>query len=344
MRLSARMRGGRSPRRRARGTVRRAPGGRRPSAGRGRRRDGDRRRADAPAREELVQDPPEVDRVGEPHGDEPHLVERDLHVEHVHDLEEPGDVGGGVGQDQQVALDDEVASLDERPEGDRDPVGRGVLEGHDLGDQLVVAARGVCLAADHRGQRALADRRGRQDLVEVARANGGHAVDLEDGQEDVEDLVLRDPARGLDGDLLAGHARPDRVVEPGDLAGRLDHGLDVGVVEVEHDLPARARRRRDRAARCRLGGRRPARRRCRRRRRLGRGNDRHGPGRRGDRAGLSARGLRSRDRHHGRGARGRRGRRLPGRSGAGAPGQDDEADNRHAAGRQRLDHSSSFCS
>ena len=288
------MRGGRSPP--SPGAMDGAPGAAgapgRAGVGGG-RGDRDRRRADPPAREELVQDPPELDRVGVPHGDEPHLVEHDLHVEHAHDLEEPGDVGGGVGHDQQVALDDEVAALDERPEGYRDPVGRGVLERHDLGDQLVVAARRVGLAADDRRQRALADRRGRQNLVEVARANGGHAVDLEHGQQDVEDLVLRDPARSLDGDLLAGHARSDRVVEPGDLAGRLDNGLDVGVVEVENDLSARARRRRDRATGRRLRGRHPAR--SGRRRRLGRGDDRHGPGRRGDRAARrGARGLRSR--------------------------------------------------
>ena len=137
---------------------------------------------------------------------------------------------------RRLALDDEVAALDERPERRRDPVSRDVLERYDLRDQLVVAPGGIRLGADDGGQRTLADRLRRQDLVEVAGADGRDAVDLEHGQEDVEDLVLRDPARGLDRDLLPGDARADRVVEPGDLARRLDDGLDVGVVEVEDDL------------------------------------------------------------------------------------------------------------
>ena len=93
----------------------------------------------------------------------------------------------------------------------------------------------------------------RQDLVEIAGADRRDAVDLEHRQEDVEDLVLRDAARGLDRHLLPGDAGADRVVEAGDLARRLDDGLDVGVVEVEHDLPTGPRRRGDRPTGDRLG-------------------------------------------------------------------------------------------
>ena len=256
MRLSASTRGGRSPPSPVGGG---APGGRRRRArarGGGRRRGGGHRGSDPPPGEELVQDPRQLHRVCEPDGDQPEIVECNLHVEHSHDLEEARHVGGGVGDDQQVALDDEVAALDERAEGRGDPVGRRVLERDDLGDHLVVAPGGVRLGADDGGQRALADGRRWQDLVEIAGANGGDPIHLEHGQKDVEDLVLGDPARGLDGDLLASHPGPDRVVEPGDLTGGLDDGLDVGVVEVQDDLPTRSGRRCDRPRRRRRLGRR----------------------------------------------------------------------------------------
>ena len=220
--------------------------------------------------------------------------------------------------------------------------------GHDLGDDLVVAPGGVWLGADDGGQRTLADGRRRQDLVEIPGADGRDAIHLEHRQQDVEDLVLGDPARGLDGDLLAGYPGPDRVVEPGDLAGGLDHGLDVGVVEVQDDLPARSGRRRDGPRRRRRLGR------CSRswngqRRGGGRGGGRRGGGRRAFplRASrrtwqgnypLRCRRRRRRYGHH----RGlvRHGLASAG-SGPGTAAQKGEADNRDPAARDLLGHSSS---
>ena len=117
------------------------------------------RGADAPAAEELVQDPRQLHRVGVPDGDQPEIVGRDLHVEHAQDLENPRHVGGGVGDDQEAALDHEVAALDEWPQRRRDPVRRDVLERDDLRDHLVVAPGGIRLGADDGGQRSLASRR-----------------------------------------------------------------------------------------------------------------------------------------------------------------------------------------
>ncbi len=221
-----------------------------------------------------------------------------------------------------------------------------------MSDHLVVAPGGVRLGADDGGERALARGRRRHDLVEIARADGRHAVDLEHRQQDVEDLVLRDPPRRLDRDLLPGDPGTDRVVEPRDLACRLDDGFDVGVVEVENDLPAGAGRSDGTRGR-RLGG-------------LaspgggqaGGGAERTGRG--GERRGRSLAGCRLRAR---RGAgqadrrisgcrccrRLRRGRRSlrgglclgPGRTRARATAEDGEAYDRDPANRYRLDHSSS---
>src|SRR5262249_59504606 len=112
----------------------------------------------------------------------------------------------------------------------------------DLGDDLVLAAGRIRLASDDGGQRTLAGGGQGHDLVQVAGADRGDTVDLEDGQQDVEDFVLGNPAGGLDRHLLAGHPWSDRVVEAHDLAGRLDHRLDVRIVEVQDDLAATSRR------------------------------------------------------------------------------------------------------
>ena len=201
------------------------------------------------AREEVVEDLRDLRGVRVADRDDAHLVGRRLDVEGAHDLEQAADVAGRVGQQQQAPVHHDVAALDERADRPRDPLGRDVDHRHDLGDHLVVPPPGVGLGPDDRRERPLARGGERDDLVEVPRAHGGDAVHLEHRQQHVEDLVLRDAPRRLHRDLLARHAGADGVVEPHDLAGRLDDGFDVGVVEVQDDLPATRRRRRDRRAR-----------------------------------------------------------------------------------------------
>ena len=245
-----------------------------------------------------------------------------------------------------------LPALDEWPQRRRDPVRRRVLERDDLRDHLVVTPGGVRLGADDGGKRPLARRGRRQDLVEIPRAHGRHAVDLEHREEDVEDLVLRDASRGLDRDLLPRDPGPDRVVEPRDLARRLDDGLDVGIVEVENDLPAGPGRG-DRTTGRRLGRLTPS-----GSRQAGGSAERRGRGGSRRRRALAGRfGPRRRAGLADRRLSGRRccrrlwrGRRLlrarpglrPGGSRAGAPAKDgDEAYDRDPAKRDRLDHSSS---
>ena len=87
VRLSAMIRGGRSPESPPLGRAgqRGCRAGARRRRGR-RHRHGDRRGAGAPAAEELIEHPPQLHRVGEPDRDQPEIVGRDLHVEHAQDL------------------------------------------------------------------------------------------------------------------------------------------------------------------------------------------------------------------------------------------------------------------
>ena len=124
---------------------------------------------------------------------------------------------------------------------------RGVPDRHDLRDDLVGRAGRVGRVAHDERHRPLARPLDLDDLVEVAGSHGGEAVHLEDGEQDAEDVLLRDPPRRLDGDLAAD-VRRQHVVEADDLARGVHDRLDVGVVEVQHDEAATLgrRRRRDR--------------------------------------------------------------------------------------------------
>jgi hypothetical protein len=131
-----------------------------------------------------------------------------------------------------------------------DRIGRAdVLERHDLGQDLVARAHRVDVPSDHGPHGRLRCPLAGDDPVEIARAHGGQAVDVEDGQQHVEDVVAGDLAGGLDRDLPPPRLWRQHVVEPHDLGGRLDHDLHVGIVEVENDVAgtrgARGRRRRE---------------------------------------------------------------------------------------------------
>ncbi len=111
-----------------------------------------------------------------------------------------------------------------------------VLQRNELGQDLVPAARRICLASDDRSDRGLGRAFLRDDAIEVTRLDGGQAVDVEDGQQHIEDVVVGDLADGLDRHLSTACRRGQHVVEADDLGGGLDDHLHVGIVEVEHDV------------------------------------------------------------------------------------------------------------
>src|SRR5262249_15195068 len=187
--------------------------------------------------------------------DDLQLFLRHLDVDQTDDVEQPRDVRCGVGDDQDVRLavrDQRAPRRDEWAQERAQIVDRRVLDGDDLGDDLVGRAGRVRGRAGDRRDGALARTLDADDLVEVPRLDGREAVHLEDGQQDTEHLFLRDAARSLHRNFAADVGRQD-VVEADDLARRLDDGLDIGVVEIEDDEAASLAGR-DRRGRGRLRG------------------------------------------------------------------------------------------
>ena len=223
-------------------------GGRR--AGRGGRR---RRRRDsggelgtgrpeAAAREELGQDLRDVLGIGVLQRQDLELVQRHVDVHQLQDVQEPPDIRRGVGDHQEVGVArgaDRALRRHERPQ-QVQHVGRaGELQRDELGDHLVARHTGVELGADDGPRRCLDRALLGDDPPHVAGLHGGEAVDVEDREEDGEDVVHRNAPGGLDGHLLAPRPRSQDVVEDQQFARRLQDDLDVGIVEVEDDEPAR---------------------------------------------------------------------------------------------------------
>src|SRR5437867_1658338 len=209
----------------------RRPGG----TGRGSRRQGWRRRgagrgrAQAAAGEELGEDRRQLGGVGVDDRDDLQLLLRHLHVDQADDFEEPLDVRRGVRDDQHVRLamgDQGAPRRDERPQQRAEVGDRGVLERHDLRDDLVGRATRIGHLADDRRHGPLARALDADDRVEVARLDRREAVHLEDREQDAEHLFLRDPARGLHRHLAA-HVWRQHVVEADDLARGLEDRKSV---------------------------------------------------------------------------------------------------------------------
>src|SRR2546428_462851 len=188
-----------------------------------------RRRADTAAGEELGQDRRQLGGVGVRDRDDLQLLLRHLHVDEADDVEQAHDVRRRVGDDQHVRLavgDQRTPRRDEWTQERAQIRDRRVLDRDDLRDDLVRRAGRIGRGADDRRDGALARALDAENLVEVPRLHRREAVHLEDGQQNAEYLFLRDPARGLHGDLAADVGR-QHVVEADDLAGRLDDGIDV---------------------------------------------------------------------------------------------------------------------
>ena len=172
-------------------------------------------------------------------GDDLELVHRHFHVHQLDDVEHAADVGGRVRDDEEVrlAMGGDAALLGHEGAQEIHGIRRAdVLQRNELGQDLVPAARGICLASDDRSDRGLGRAFLRDDAIEVARLDGGQAVDVEDRQQHIEDVVVGDLADGLDRHLSTACRRGQHVVEADDLGGRLDDHLHVGIVEVEHDV------------------------------------------------------------------------------------------------------------
>jgi hypothetical protein len=215
-----------------------------------RRARGARRGACAPAREELGQELGQLLRVGVLERDDLQLAQRHLDVHQVEHLEEPADVGGAVGDDQEIRLavrgEGALGGHERAQQRDR-VLGADELEWDHLAHHLVVGQAGAHLPADDGLHGGLGGVLPKDDPVQVAGAHRGETVDVEDGEQHREDLVARDLAHRLD--FPAARRGREHVVETHDLGGGLDHDLHVGVVEVQHELPrgrARGRRRRRR--------------------------------------------------------------------------------------------------
>src|SRR5439155_24681631 len=109
-------------------------------------------------------------------GDDLELVHRHFHVDEPDDVEHAADVGGRVGDDEQVrlAMRRDAALLWHEWTEEIHRVHRvDVLEGDELGQRLVAAARGIRLAADHGPDRGLGRALPRGDAVETGRLDGG---------------------------------------------------------------------------------------------------------------------------------------------------------------------------
>jgi hypothetical protein len=215
-----------------------------------------RRGAEATAREELLEHRRQLLGV--------RVLERDdlgllLHARHVHalqDLEDAPDIGGGVGDDEEIGALVRVERALLRHEGAQEAHGLGgveELQRHDLGQHLVARNAGR-LAPDHRADGRLRGALAGNDPVDIARLHRGEPVDVKDRHQQREHLVAPDPADGLQRHLPAAYVGRQHVVEAGGLRHRLDDDLDVRVVEVERHLaPPRGRRG---GGRCRWGRRR----------------------------------------------------------------------------------------
>ncbi len=196
---------------------------------------------EATAREELREDLGDLLCIGMLELDDLELARRHVHVNQLQDVEEAPDVRRDVGDHQEVRVPVRV----ERglPGHERTQqvhcVGRAhELERCDQGDDLIARDARLDLVTDDRQGRRLRRSLLRDDPVDAARLDGGQTVDVEDREEQGEDVFHGDPARGLDRHLLAAHLGREHVVEHHQLARGLEHDLEIGVVEVEHDETA----------------------------------------------------------------------------------------------------------
>ena len=170
--------------------------------------------------------------------DDLRLLESHRHVHDLQDFQDAADIGGGVGEDEEVGL---PVGADRALGGDVGAQERGrvggteILQRHDLGDDLAACRIGSGLAAHHGAQGRLRRALASDDAIDVVGLDRGEPVRVEDGQQEVQDLFTWDLAHRLQGHLPAAHVRSEDVVEARDLGGRLHHHLDVRVVEVEHD-------------------------------------------------------------------------------------------------------------
>jgi hypothetical protein len=231
-------RGGRRWKRRRYGR----PGNRRGRRGRSRRYRA-HARPQPPGGEHLVEKLSQLLGIGIAEGNDLELVQRHFHVHQLDDVEHAPDVGGRVRDDEEVRLTmggDAALLGHEGAEESHGVRGVYVPQRDELGQDLVAAARGIRFASDHGSDRSLGRALLRDDAIEIARLDGGQAVDVEDGQQHVEDVVGGDLPDGLDRHLPAARRGGQHVVEADDLGGGLDDHLHVGIVEVENDVTRRS--------------------------------------------------------------------------------------------------------
>ncbi len=185
-------------------------------------------------------------------------------VDPLDDAQQPPHVVRIVGDDERVGriVYGELAGRrHQRPQHVLQLRHRDVLPDHDVRDDLLAAARGSVLLVHRRRGLRFGDR---NDAHRVARTlDRGEALRLQRGEKDLVPGRDRHRPRRDDGDL-SPHARVDQHVAPRHLRHRLDHGLQVCALEIEHHLarsrgdgnPRRARSRRGGHRRSGLDGRR----------------------------------------------------------------------------------------
>jgi hypothetical protein len=151
---------------------------------------------------------------------DPHLIARAADVDVFDELQHAADVGGGIGDDEQVAggvdRDVGVLALELRQDG-VDFVGRDVAEAVEARNVPVVGRNRLARGVERRRLRGDAGRL--DDLEELAVGNDGEPVGLEHGEERLVRLG--------DGDLL--------------LLGRVDVDLDVAHLAAIDEALARDR-------------------------------------------------------------------------------------------------------
>ena len=165
-------------------------------------------------------------------------------VQNFDDFQQVGDLGRHLRQEEQprrlVRLVDPRRGLEGRE--NLDHLARAdVTQLHDLRDEAGADRRRLLL--QHGFDRFLLRLVRRDDLEELPGLHRHETVHLENLLEHRQERAHREFLAGLDGDA-APHRRRDDVVQVQQLGDRLDDHRDVGVVEIETDIPLGNRRRR----------------------------------------------------------------------------------------------------
>ena len=156
-------------------------------------------------------------------------------VDLLDDLQDIADAGGGIGDHQHIAR--RIHGQQGRGRHQRTQHGhqlrrRGVLHHHDMGGPAITVAR-VRGTADAGVQLGL---RLGHDLDDTARTlHRGKTLGLQGGDKYFVGRILGHRLGGNDGDL-ALHPRVEEKITSADLGNGFDHGLDIGILEVEQHL------------------------------------------------------------------------------------------------------------